>query len=348
MANAGSENFAYRLVLSLPKDEFEISIITNRGEKQEDIHVHKGISNCENIINEIKPDLIVDWGLNYPANIHRIGGGVHRYFLQYSLDAYRGLLRYYKWLRNRSLRNLRIIKKQEQIIRRDSCLFLPNSHFSAKQLLMEGARSESVLVLHNAVDTETFTPASNKHKKELRATLGLPLSDILVIYVAHNLLLKNYEILRSIFEKLKKTHPKIKLLVVGKRRPRRLPENCLYLGELSDMRPIYQACDVLVHPTYFDSCSNVVLEAMSSGLPVISSNRCGANELIEDNVSGLVLPVVPNGSAEVRRLWEEKIIELSDSPERREELGAHAREAMLKNDFKCYLRKFVEILRNFR
>ncbi|MHC4094140.1 MAG: glycosyltransferase, partial [Planctomycetota bacterium] len=52
----------------------------------------------------------------------------------------------------------------------------------------------------------------------------------------------------------------------------------------------YHAADLLVHPTYYDPCSRVVLEAMVAGLPCVTTRFDGASEVIEDGISGFVLP----------------------------------------------------------
>ena len=52
-----------------------------------------------------------------------------------------------------------------------------------------------------------------------------------------------------------------------------------FLGYCGDMRDAYFAADLLVHPTFYDPCSLVVLEAQACGLPVITSSCNGAAEL---------------------------------------------------------------------
>ena len=61
----------------------------------------------------------------------------------------------------------------------------------------------------------------------------------------------------------------------------------------ADMRNGYFACDLLVHPTFYDPCSNVVLEALACGLPVITSRHNGASELMR--------PAEPGAPAGERR-----------------------------------------------
>ncbi|MFH1923203.1 MAG: glycosyltransferase family 4 protein, partial [Planctomycetota bacterium] len=63
-----------------------------------------------------------------------------------------------------------------------------------------------------------------------------------------------------------------------------------FTGTVHDTVPFYAAADVYVHPTYHDSCSLVVLEALASGLPVITSRLNGAAELLTEGVEGAVMP----------------------------------------------------------
>jgi glycosyltransferase involved in cell wall biosynthesis len=115
-----------------------------------------------------------------------------------------------------------------------------------------------------------------------------------------------------------------------------MPPNSVYAGELSDMVTCYQAADVLAHPTFFDSCANVVLEAMSTGLPVAASNVCGAHELVEEGKSGFVLAVTGK-KKEIVDQWLKTLQELGADEGLRRRMGAAGREAMLGNDFGCYV-----------
>ncbi len=62
-----------------------------------------------------------------------------------------------------------------------------------------------------------------------------------------------------------------------------------FAGESTDARQDYQHADMLVLPTRHDPCSLVVLEALSTGLPVISTVFNGATEIMTDGVHGYVL-----------------------------------------------------------
>jgi glycosyltransferase involved in cell wall biosynthesis len=200
MAGGGAENFAFRLSRALSDRGHEMHVVTDRGGPVPGISVYHGMAQIRKTLEEVRPDLSVDWGFNHPADIHRLGGGAHQYFLDHSLNAYHGLLRWYKRLRIQSPKHRAIIRKQGEMLRRPGAFFIANSRFAAGQVVAAGARPEAVAVLHNGVDTAMFRPARGKEKADrLRATWGLTASDVAVLFIAHNLLLKNFALLRDIF-----------------------------------------------------------------------------------------------------------------------------------------------------
>jgi glycosyltransferase involved in cell wall biosynthesis len=247
-------------------------------------------------------------------------------------------------LRNTSIKNKKIIRRQTEMITRRGAFFVANSRFSASQITGSGAPAENVFVLHNGVDTSLFRPdPRSAGLSAMRASWGLGRSDVIFLFVAHNLVLKNFQLLRDVFERLAKLSERAKLVIVGKHRPRRIPGNCVYAGEIYDMPLCYQACDCLVHPTFFDSCANVVFESMSTGLPVIASDVCGADELVEEGKSGFILPVSGDDNG-IEEIWLNKILLLSEDGEMRKNMGDSARDAMLGNEFERYVTRLEAII----
>jgi glycosyltransferase involved in cell wall biosynthesis len=59
------------------------------------------------------------------------------------------------------------------------------------------------------------------------------------------------------------------------------------MGRHSDMPDVYRAADVLLQPTFAENQSLVTLEAMSSGLTVVSSNIPAQSEIIQHRRTGL-------------------------------------------------------------
>ena len=90
----------------------------------------------------------------------------------------------------------------------------------------------------------------------------------------------------------------VRSVVIGKGESKRwhhlaaklgLQRNLTFIGATERVRAFHHAGDLLVHPTYYDPCSRVVLEAMSAGLPCITTRWDGAAEMIEEGVSGYVV-----------------------------------------------------------
>lgn len=91
----------------------------------------------------------------------------------------------------------------------------------------------------------------------------------------------------------------VRLTVVGRDDPERyralarrlgVGDFVRFVGPTSDVRPYYRDAGFFVLPTHHDPCSLVVLEALASGVPVISTRFNGACEVMTDGVHGFVLP----------------------------------------------------------
>jgi UDP-glucose:(heptosyl)LPS alpha-1,3-glucosyltransferase len=156
--------------------------------------------------------------------------------------------------------------------------------------------AERLHVIYSGVDTERFHPNLRaEHRTGFRAKHGIPDHATLFLYVGSGFERKGVATLIEAFSTLPKT---AYLAIVGKdkkseryeklARERRVAERTRFLGALKDVTPCYGAADVFVLPTLYDPFPNVILEAMASGLPVITSEKSGGAELIEPDKSGYV------------------------------------------------------------
>ena len=83
---------------------------------------------------------------------------------------------------------------------------------------------------------------------------------------------------------------KVRLLVAGRGNEESLPSNqARFLGEVENLRPIYAAADIFILPTIYDPFSNACLEALASGLPVITTRANGFSEIMEDKIHGSIV-----------------------------------------------------------
>ncbi|HFC9238451.1 TPA: glycosyltransferase family 4 protein, partial [Enterococcus faecium] len=64
----------------------------------------------------------------------------------------------------------------------------------------------------------------------------------------------------------------------------------IYHGMVSNVRKIHEKVHCIVHPTYYpEGLSNVLLEACASGRPIITTDRSGCREVIEEGKNGFIV-----------------------------------------------------------
>jgi glycosyltransferase involved in cell wall biosynthesis len=67
-------------------------------------------------------------------------------------------------------------------------------------------------------------------------------------------------------------------------------ERVVFAGFQTDVRPWIQGCDVIANPSLTEGMPNAVLEAMALGTPVVATAVGGVPDMIQDQVSGLLVP----------------------------------------------------------
>ncbi len=150
-------------------------------------------------------------------------------------------------------------------------------------------------VIFNGVGVEPLEPsAARRAREQLRATLRVPDGAALLLFVGHNYKLKGLRQLLCALAGQERWY----LAVVGRKRgeeyrrlARRLgaQRQVHFVGPTQDVREWYCAADLLVHPTWFDPCSRVVLEALVCGLPAVTTAYNGAAEALADGRYGRVV-----------------------------------------------------------
>jgi len=93
-----------------------------------------------------------------------------------------------------------------------------------------------------------------------------------------------------------------------------------FVGKVPDVRPFLHAADLLVHPSLSEGLSNIVLEAMAVGLPVLGTRTGGLKEQVVDGETGILVEPA-NGEALANGIQE-----LLEDRERRRTMGAAGRE----------------------
>jgi UDP-glucose:(heptosyl)LPS alpha-1,3-glucosyltransferase len=145
---------------------------------------------------------------------------------------------------------------------------------------------ERVHLVRNGVEVKRF---QNADRAAARQRFGLEEDDFALVFVGSGWERKGLPWLLK-FMAGRSDDPRLKLLVVTRDRLRgRVPSNVILTGPLSDVETAYAAADLLTFLPIYEPCSNVVSEALATGIPVITTRFNGASELIEPGVNGHVL-----------------------------------------------------------
>ena len=171
---------------------------------------------------------------------------------------------------------------------------LVRSHFQTYY----GFSENELRVVHNAIDPARFEESDRlRRRSEARERWGIGANDVVGLLVAMNYHLKGLEPLLHAVARLPGPS-RFQLLVAGNPRTGnyerlarrlRIADRVRFAGYVAQTRDCYFAADFLVHPTFYDPCSLVVLEALACGLPVITSRYNGASELLTPPEDGYVL-----------------------------------------------------------
>ncbi len=151
-------------------------------------------------------------------------------------------------------------------------------------------------MIANGVDAERFTPG-----KGFKRSAWAVNEDDIVILLARRLVFKNGVIgFAEAVAQMKA--PNFRIVIAGDgpdraamtailEKANRL-DQCVFLGRISnaDMPDIFRSADVSVLPSLAEATSIAGLEAMASGLPLVGTNVGGIPTIINDGVTGLIVP----------------------------------------------------------
>lgn len=178
-------------------------------------------------------------------------------------------------------------------------IILKNKFTKPSKLKVLGNGSSNGIDL-NHFDANNIT---EDQKHSLRKKLGISEADFVFVFLGRLVKDKGINELVAAFKNLSDTHKNIKLLLLGayeKGLDPLLPStskeilenpNIIMGGWVSDVRTYLALSDVLTFPSYREGFPNTVMQACAMKLPCIVSNINGCNEIIKDNVNGIIIPV---------------------------------------------------------
>lgn len=310
--HGGAERYLQTLIRHLKKAGHEIHIVANQWTDEEGITFHKTSIlplgsflstltfniNARFTVHSLRfYDCVISLERTTCQDIYRAGEGCHAEWLKI-----RSMIEpFYK---NLSFKinplHLALLNLEKELFRNTS-LIIANSRMVKEQIMKHYAiPDERITIIYNGVDLKKFTLENKtRWRNAVRKTLNIPEDSNILLFVGSGFERKGLRILIDAVSLLKKDYRgNIKLLIIGKGDIRKyktriethgIEEDIIFLGPQKDVEKFYAAADLFVLPTLYDPFSNATLEAMASGIPVITTKNNGVAELIEKGGGGLIM-----------------------------------------------------------
>jgi glycosyltransferase involved in cell wall biosynthesis len=189
---------------------------------------------------------------------------------------------------------------------------LANSQYTADLLGRIGIASERIEVVGGGVDSQRFAPPSDS-KRAAREALGIDPRDLVVLTVCRLVEKKGVEVLLDATARLRVAFPRLKLVIVGDGRKRRVYEACAaalglqgairFEGRVPHERIAHHfwAADVFALASYesrhadgqvrdVETMGRVLCEANAAGVALVATRTGGTPSIVRDGGNGLLVP----------------------------------------------------------
>jgi glycosyltransferase involved in cell wall biosynthesis len=211
------------------------------------------------------------------------------------------------------------------ILLRAPSALISNSYFAPENLSRAGFTAARISVLPNVIDLAVFDTL----------TAGVPPrrnddGDVVAIAVTRLYPKKRIDLFLKALAAARRQIPRVRGVVVGDGAEMTylvsmaescglLPNGVVFTGHRNDVPALLKQADMLVLPSDHEGFPNVILEAMAAGLPIVTTPAGDAGKIVQDGVTGYVVPF--NDAEQLA----DRIIKLAKSKEQRDRLGGAGR-----------------------
>ncbi len=160
-------------------------------------------------------------------------------------------------------------------------------------------KADKAYAIPNGIDPAPFQ-ADAQARTQTRQALGLAAEHVAIGCVARLVWFKGLDTLIDAIPQVVLQHPHARFFIVGdgplkaqlleQATQRGIADKLFFLGERNDVAALLAAFDVFVLPSVSEGMPITILEAMAAGKPTVATDVGGVGEMIEDQVSGLLVP----------------------------------------------------------
>lgn len=179
-------------------------------------------------------------------------------------------------------------------------------------------------ILERGIDAKLFNP--ERRNAVLRAQYGIAEDQLLVVLVTRMAQEKNLDLAFEAFRAIQQTQPDAQFLLVGdgpeRARLAALHTDCIFAGMQTGtaLAEHYASGDLFLYASTSETFGNVIIEAMASGLPVVTYDYAAAHKYIDSGHNGYTAPF--NDS----QAFIQGAVALADQPKLRRQIGIQARQ----------------------
>jgi glycosyltransferase involved in cell wall biosynthesis len=252
---------------------------------------------------------------------------------------------YHPWQLKRDLRSLyaksynSLNAALEKRALRRSARIVAVSDSVRRDLISIGVPADRINVITNGVDAEEFQPGPSQRER-----FGLPLGVPIALFAGD--LRTPRKNLDTVLRALPMV-PRLHLAVAGHHRGTPYPDlaqslgvahRVHFIGFQRDMPNLIRCADLFVFPSRYEACSLVLLEALASGVPVVTARSAGGSELIEPDV-GVILE-----DSEDHTTLAATLRELVEDTEGRRAMARLARALAKRHTWQAMAGRYIDLL----
>ncbi len=212
-----------------------------------------------------------------------------------------------------------------------------------------GITPEKISILPHGIDTAKYPQSNETRRRELKISHGVDPNQKVLLFCARVVKDKGVDTLQDVWRILHKKFPDAILFVVGgglnhlldelRKTSAELDDSIKVIGEVDAPQEFYQLADVYIFPSRHEGLPTSLLEAMASGLPAVTSDIGGCEDVIANDVNGYRV------YSEDANAFAEKISVLFNDDERRKIFGERAAKLIRETcDFATVIPKLAEII----